>query len=259
MPKSNTLFPWPGGKTRLLKHLLPLLSDNPHRTYVEAFSGGAAVLFNRPDPAQIEVLNDTHGELVRLYRVVANHLDEFVRQFRWMLTSRDEFERLKRLPPDTLTDIQRAVRFFYLQKLAFGGKVSGQTWGAGPTAVKGINLLRLEQDLSDAHLRLHQVAIEQLPWQACMSKYDSPQTLFFLDPPYWQTEGYGAEFGLEQYEHMAEVMANLKGVAILTINDHPAMRELFDRFGGKTVGIDYTIGKGRAARKERIYVAKPKR
>ena len=259
MPKSNTLFPWPGGKTRLLQHLLPLLSANPHRTYVEAFSGGAAVLFNHPAPAKIEVLNDTHGELVRLYRVVANHLDEFVRQFRWMLTSRDEFERLKRLPPDTLTDIQRAVRFFFLQKTAFGGKVSGQTWGAGPTAVKSINLLRLEEDLSAAHLRLHRVAIENLTWQACMAKYDTPETLFFLDPPYWQTEGYGEGFGLEQYEQLADVMANLKGVAILTINDHPVMRNLFDRFGGKTVGIDYTIGKGRAARKERIYVAKPKR
>lgn len=252
MPKSNTLFPWPGGKTRLLQHLLPLLSANPHRTYVEAFSGGAAVLFNHPAPAKIEVLNDTHGELVRLYRVVANHLDEFVRQFRWMLTSRDEFERLKRLPPDTLTDIKRAVRLFYLQKLAFGGKVTGQTWGAGPTAIKSINLLRLEEDLSAAHLRLHQVAIESLPWQACVAKYDSPQTLFLLDPPYWETEGYGGPFGLEEYEQLAETMAGLQGKAILTINDHPDMRRLFDRFPGKTVGIDYTIGKGRVARKERI-------
>lgn len=254
MPKLNTLFPWPGGKTRLLRHLLPLLSDNPHRTYVEAFAGGAAVLFNRAEPAKIEVLNDTHGELVRLYRVVANHLDEFVRQFRWILTSRDEFERFKRMPPDTLTDIQRAVRFFYLQKTAFGGKVAGQNWGAGPTAVNGINLLRLEQDLSDAHLRLHRVAIEQLPWRLCIEKYDTPDTLFFLDPPYWQTEGYGSEFGFEQYEQLAETMAALKGKAVLTINDHPAMRKLFDRFDGKTVGIDYSIAAGaRTSRKERIY------
>lgn len=114
MPQIKTIIPWPGGKTRLLKHLLPLLSDNPHRTYVEAFAGGAALLFNRPQPAKVEVLNDAHGELVTLYRVVASHLDEFIRQFRWMLTSRDEFKRLQRLPPDTLTDIQRAVRFYYL-------------------------------------------------------------------------------------------------------------------------------------------------
>lgn len=250
---TNTLFPWPGGKTRLLQHLLPLLSDNPHTTYVEAFAGGAAVLFAR-EPAKVEVLNDTHGELVRLYRVVQHHLDEFVRQFRWALTSREMFRWAKLQHPDTLTDIQRAVRFFYLQRLAFGGKVAGQTFGAGAVGPRRLNLLRLEEDLSAAHLRLHRVVIEQLPWLDCLQRYDRPGTLFFLDPPYWGTEGYGSEFGMEQYEALAEAMASLKGRAILTINDHPEMRRLFDRFPAKTVPIRYTIGGGAGvARRERIY------
>ncbi|WP_207918341.1 DNA adenine methylase [Luteimonas terricola] len=253
MPKTKTLFPWPGGKTRLLQHLLPLLSDNPHTCYVEAFAGGAAALFAR-EPAKIEVLNDTHGELVRLYRVVANHLDEFVRQFRWALTSREMFRWAQLQHVDTLTDIQRAARFFYLQRLAFGGKVSGQTLGVGPTGAKGINLLRLEEDLSAAHLRLHRVVIECLPWQACLAKYDRPGTLFLLDPPYWQTEGYGGDFPLSEYDQLVEVMAGLQGHAILTINDHPDMRERFDRFQGRTVPIKYTIGGGKGvARRERIY------
>lgn len=254
MSSTKTLFPWPGGKTRLLQHLLPLLSDNPHTCYVEAFAGGAALLFAR-EPAKVEVLNDSHGELVRLYRVVANHLDEFIRQFRWALTSREMFRWTKLQHPDTLTDIQRAARFFYLQRLGFGGKATGQTFGTSAISPKRINLLRLEEDLSEAHLRLHRVVVENLPWQDCLAKYDRPGTLFFLDPPYWQTEGYGEGFGIEQYEQLAEVMARLKGRAILTINDHPAMRRLFDRFGGRTVPIRYTIGGGAGtARKERIYV-----
>lgn len=253
----KTLFPWPGGKTRLLQHLLPLLSENPHHTYVEAFAGGAAMLFAR-EPAKVEVINDVHGELVRLYRVVANHLDEFVRQFRWALTSREMFRWAQLQHVDTLTDIQRAARFFYLQRLAFGGKVSGQTFGTAAKSPKSINLLRLEEDLSAAHLRLHRVVVEQLPWDACLAKYDTPDTLFFLDPPYWQTEGYGAPFGLEQYDRMAELMAGLQGRAILTINDHPAMRERFDRFTGRTVAINYTLGGGKPApRKERIYTTWP--
>lgn len=257
---SKTLFPWPGGKTRLLQHLLPLLSDNPHTCYVEAFAGGAALLFAR-EPCRVEVLNDTHGELVRLYRVVANHLDEFVRQFRWALTSREMFRWAKLQHPDTLTDIQRAARFFYLQRLAFGGKVSSQNFGTATTSPKRINLLRLEEDLSAAHLRLHGVVIEQLPWQDCLTRYDAPHTLFFLDPPYWQTQGYGVEFGLEQYELLAERMAAMKGKAILTINDHPEMRRLFGRFPSKAVPITYTIGGGgrQASRTERIYTtAAPK-
>ncbi len=252
----QTLIPWPGGKTRLLQHLLPMLSDNPHTCYVEAFAGGGAVLFGRPRPAKVEVLNDTHGELVRLYRVVANHLDEFVRHFRWLLTAREDFNRHKLQPPECLTDIQRAVRFYYLQRLAFGSKVSGQTFGTARTSPKRINLLRLEEDLSHAHLRLASVIIEQLPWQRCIERYDSPTTLFLLDPPYWQTEGYGGPFGIEEYDALAETMAGLQGRAILTINDHPEMRRRFDRFPGQTVGIKYTIGGGKGVdRKERIYIA----
>lgn len=250
--KTKTLFPWPGGKTRLLQHLLPLLSDNPHHTYVEAFAGGAAVLFAR-EPAKVEVINDVHGELVTLYRVVAAHLDEFVKHFRWALTSREMFRWAQLQNVDTLTDIQRAARFFYLQRLAFGGKVSGQTFGTAARAPKTINLLRLEEDLSAAHLRLHRVVVERLAWQGCLAKYDTPETLFFLDPPYWQTEGYGGAFPIEEYDHLAEMMAGLRGRAILTINDHPDMRKRFDRFAGRTVSIDYTIGGGRAPRKERIY------
>lgn len=254
----KTLFPWPGGKTRLLQHLLPLLSENPHHTYVEAFSGGAALLFAR-EPAKVEIINDVHSELVRLYRVVANHLDEFIRQFRWALTSREMFRWAQLQHVDTLTDIQRAVRFFYLQRLAFGGRVCSQSFGTSARSPKAINLLRLEEDLSAAHLRLHKVVIEQLPWDQCVERYDTPETLFFFDPPYWQTEGYGQAFPLEQYDRLAEVMAGMKGRAILTINDHPAMRERFDRFGGKTVAIDHTIGGGRAPRKERIYTTWPAR
>ena len=250
--KTKTLFPWPGGKTRLLQHLLPLLSENPHTCYVEAFAGGAAVLFNR-EPAKVEVLNDTHGELVRLYRVVANHLDEFVRQFRWLLTAREEFERNKRQPPECLTDIQRAARFYYLQRLSFGAKVHGQTFGTSSVSPKRVNLLRLEEELSAAHLRLSGVVVEQLAWHDCVARYDSPETLFLLDPPYWRTEGYGGPFPIEEYDRLAEAMATLQGRAILTINDHPDMRARFDRFPARTVGIDYTIGGGRAARKERIY------
>lgn len=249
--KTTTLFPWPGGKTRLLPHLLPLVAETSHRTYVEAFAGGAALLFAR-EPAKAEVLNDCHGELVRLYRVVANHLEEFVRQFKWALTSREMFRWCQLQHPDTLTDIQRAARFYYLQRLAWGGKATGQTPGFGRGG-KGLNLLRIEEDLSAAHLRLHKVTVEHLAWQQCMAKYDAADTLFFLDPPYWETEGYGAPFEMEQYQELARQMAGLRGAAILTINDHPAMREVFGQFRDRVVPIRYTIGRQAVQRRELIY------
>ncbi|PKH71804.1 modification methylase [Stenotrophomonas sp. Betaine-02u-21] len=251
--KTKTLFPWPGGKTRLAKNLLPLINERPHTCYVEAFAGSAAMLFER-SPAKIEVLNDTHGELVRLFRVVANHLDEFVRHFRWSLTSREMYRWAHLQDVETLTDIQRAARFYYLQKLSFGAKLEGQTFGVGPTSTKRINLMRLEQDLSDAHLRLQGVVVENLGWQRCVEKYDRAETLFLLDPPYWETTGYGEPFPLQQYEQLASTMAGLKGRAILTINDHPEMRRLFDQFERREVPIRYTVGGGAGvARTELIY------
>lgn len=126
MPSKTPLFnnqqhapiiPWVGGKRRLAKHILPLFPD--HTCYVEPFCGAAALYFLKPQ-AKVEVLNDVNGELVNLYRVVKHHMDEFVRQFRWALTSRQMYKWLQATPEETLTDVQRAARFFYLQKNSFG-------------------------------------------------------------------------------------------------------------------------------------------
>lgn len=253
---AHPLFPWPGGKRRLAKHLLPLFEKAPHTCYVEPFAGGGAMLFARPEPAQVEVLNDVNRDLVTLYRVVANHLVEFMRQFRWALTSREMFRWTQLQHVDGLTDIQRAARFFYLQRLSFGGKVEGRTFGTRTSYAGGLNLLRLEESLSEAHLRLARVTVECLPWQECVARYDRAHTLFFCDPPYWQVEGNGVEFPIEQYEQLAACLAGMKGKAILTVNDHPKMREVFAGFKLQTVAITYTIGgTGRAsAAKELIIV-----
>lgn len=239
-------FPWPGGKRRLAKHILPLLAV-PHRTYVEPFAGGAAILFMR-EPAPVEVINDLNGELVRLYRCVQHHLDELMRQFRWALVSREMFRWAQLQSVESLTDIQRAARFFYLQKLAFGAKVTGQTFGTTATTGPRINLLRLEEDLSQAHLRLSRVTIEHLPWQDCVDRYDREETLFFMDPPYWQTTGYGDGFDLDQHERIAEALATMQGRAILTINDHPEMRRIYGGFTRENLRTTYTVGGGRRAK-----------
>jgi len=237
---ATPIIPWIGGKRRLADRLIPQFP--PHTCYVEVFAGGAALYFLRP-PAEVEVINDINGELINLYRVVKCHLEEFVRQFKFALSSRDVFKWLQDTAPATLTDIQRAARFFYLQQHAFGGKVNGQTWGTATTAPP-INLLRIEENLSAAHLRLSQAYIENLDWATCMERYDRPHTLFYLDPPYWQTEGYGVEFGIEQYERMADLMRRIKGKAVVSLNDHPDIRRIFAGFQMDVVPIQYNLGGG---------------
>lgn len=239
MTKVNPLVPWIGGKRRLAKHLLPLFPE--HSCYVEPFCGAAALFFMK-EPAKTEVLNDINGDLVSLYRVVKNHLDEFVRQFRFSLASRQIYDWMNATPVEPLTDIQRAARFFYLQKLGFGGKVDGRTFGTATTAPPRLNLLRLEEDLSAAHLRLHRTYIEHLPWDECIRRYDRPHTLFYCDPPYWGTEGYGVGFGLDQYDKMADLARSIAGKMVISVNDIPEMRQAFAGLTMETVGITYTVG-----------------
>lgn len=247
---AQPIIPWIGGKRRLADQLIPRFP--PHSCYVEVFAGGAALYFLRP-PADVEVINDVNGDLVNLYRVVKHHLEEFVRQFKWALSSREVFKWLQDTPPETLTDVQRAARFYYLQHQCFGGKIEGQTWGTATTA-PAVNLLRIEEQLSAAHLRLSATYVERLDWRECMKRYDRAHTFFYMDPPYWETEGYGVGFPFSRYEEMAEVLRNIQGKAMISINDHPDIRRVFDGFHTETLDITYTVGGGAkpAPRKELV-------
>ena len=120
--------------------------------------------------------------------------------------------------------------------------MDNQTFGTATTSPARLNLLRLEEQLSAVHLRLHQVIVENVSWENCIKRYDRPHTLFYLDPPYWATQGYGVEFGLEQYAHMAELMATMAGKAVVSVNDIPEMRQAFKGHPMKRVGIRYSVG-----------------
>jgi DNA adenine methylase len=245
---SAPIIPWIGGKRRLAPQILPMFPD--HTCYVEPFCGAAALFFLK-EPSKVEVLNDINGELVNLYRVVQHHLEEFVRQFKWSLTSRQMFGWEQKKSPVTLTDIQRAAKFYYLQRLAFGGKIEGQTFGTATTSPPRLNLLRIEEDLSQAHLRLNGAHIENLSWEEAICRYDRPHTLFYLDPPYWGTEGYGVEFGLDQYDRMAELLRGIKGKAIVSVNNIPEMRRAFAGLRRRRARISYSVGGGRRGRQVR--------
>ena len=239
--QAQPIIPWMGGKRRLADILLPRFPV--HHTYVELFAGGAALYFMRHIPAKVEVINDVNGDVVNLYRVVQNHLEEFVRQFKYALSSRQIFEWLKETPSHTLTDIQRAARFFYLQQHCFGGKVDGQSWGFAPSAPP-VNLLRIEEKLSAAHLRLAAAYIENDDWHKVFKRYDRPDTLFYFDPPYWETEGYGVNFAWDEYVKIAEAMRTMQGKGIVSHKDHPAIRELFADFDIEEVPFEYSLPSG---------------
>lgn len=245
---ASPIVPWIGGKRRLADRLIRLFP--PHTCYVEVFAGAAAVFFAKA-PSEVEVLNDVNGDLINLYRVVQHHLEEFVHQFKWALTSREVFRWLQITRPETLTDIQRAARFYYLQQACFGGKVVGQNFGTATTTPPALNLLRIEESLSTAHLRVASTFIEREHWSACVERYDRAHTFFYMDPPYWQTEGYGVDFPIEEYEHLAASLKRMKGKAIVSLGDHPDMRHVFADFRIEDVGISYSVNNKSGAAAER--------
>jgi DNA adenine methylase len=105
----NSFLSYLGGKSRLTDQIIKRIPE--HECYVEVFCGASWLLF-RKEESKTEIINDINSDLVTLYRVVKHHLDEFVRYFRWIIVSREEFERFRNTPPAVLTDIQRAARFY---------------------------------------------------------------------------------------------------------------------------------------------------
>lgn len=61
-----------------------------------------------------------------------------------------------------------------------------------------------------------------------------------MDPPYWQTAGYGVDFPFEEYERMADFMRRCKGKVMVSINDHPDIRKVFDGFHFECLDIRYS-------------------
>lgn len=217
-----------------------------HKCYCEPFVGGAWVFF-RKEPSKCEVINDADGQLVNLWRVLQNHPEEFLRHYRYAVVSREEFLREQKKVPETLTDVQRAVRYYYLQRLAFGGKTHKRTFGTSATQAPRLNLMTMEETLLDVHFRLARVTIENLDACECIRRYDRKNTFFYIDPPYWHTAGYAVPFKDADFIRVRDTLTTIKGRFLLSINDAPAVRNIFKGFKIQSVATTYSIGNPRSA------------
>jgi len=245
----KSVLTYQGGKSRLAPIIVGKIPT--HKCYVEPFCGACWVFLNK-EPSTSEILNDLDNELVTFWRVIQNHLEEFLRYYKWSVTSREIFELEKRTDPTTLTDIQRATRYFYLQRHAFGGKVDGRTFGTSTTGGGPLHLSDLEERLLEVHWRMKRVTIENLPAIDCIRRYDRPHSFFYIDPPYYETAGYAVPFGPDDFQQLRDTLDQVKGQFLLSLNDHPEVRRIFDGFKFQRVTLKYSMGKSAASRaKER--------
>jgi len=233
-------FPYVGGKNRLAKKIISLLPE--HTTYVEPFAGGAQVFFHK-QPSRVEVLNDLNEEIVNFFRVCQSHYEELIRCLRFTVASRRLHELLSNTPAQILTDIQRAARFFYLQKNSFGGLVVRRNFHYSVGARPNFRPERIPELLVKTHQRLQAVQIECLPFQDVIRKYDRPATFFYLDPPYWDRELYKFNLKEEDFVDLERLLRQVKGKFMLSLNDVPEVRKLFAKFSISDVTLAYSTQK----------------
>lgn len=246
--------PYIGGKRNLALRLVKMIAATRHTTYAEPFVGMGGIFFRRELAAKSEVINDFSGDVANFFRILQRHYPQFMEMLKFQITSRTAFERLVKTDPDTLTDLERAARFIYLQRLAFGGKVAGRNFGVSLDRPARFNVNMLAPQLEELHERLAGVVIERLDFEAFLEKYDRATTLFYLDPPYHGSEGYYGPgmFSRSDFDRLAAALARLKGRFILSINDTPDIRETFSAFAQKAVKTSYTAGSGSKVARELI-------
>lgn len=237
-----------GGKRNLARKICAIIAATPHDGYFEPFVGMGGIFLRRTAVPKAEAINDASADVITFFRVLQRHYSYFLDMLRFRVASRAEFNRLAAQRPETLTDLERAARFLYLQRLGFGGKVAGRTFGIDSRQGARFNVLKLEPLLADIHERLASVTIEQLDFGAFIERYDREGALFYLDPPYWGCEeDYGqGVFCRADFQRLAEQLGGLRGRFLMSINDRPGVRETFARFSIEEVRTTYTIGTAQA-------------
>lgn len=228
----NSFISWIGGKKLLRDEIIARFPETYGR-YIEVFGGAAWVLFHKDRHAPMEIYNDANSELVNLFRVAKFHADELARQLDLMLMSREMFCEVR--DSSGLTDIQRAARFWYLLQSSFGA--DGRSFACRPK-----DLQRAAARLPDVQKRLRRVLIEHKDFAALIRQYDRPDALFYCDPPYYGTEDYyTAEFTVADHVRLRDCLAGIKGKFVLSYNDCPEVRELYQGYQIDTVERQHNL------------------
>ncbi|UCH93617.1 MAG: DNA adenine methylase [Candidatus Aminicenantes bacterium] len=242
-PQKISPIKWPGGKRVLAKKIISIFPE--HKLYAEAFAGALHVLFHK-DPSHAEAINDINSDLINFYQVVKEKPYQLLSELQWDLPSRKLFLDYKaQLEGKTdLTDVERAKLFFYVLKMSFSGTM--RQYGYKRTDKPPINLVDIERVIMDAHDRLKRVNIENIDWKRFLLKYDSEDTLFYLDPPHRceTSKVYVQFFTDDDYIEVKDTLIGVKGVFLLSLNDDDFIRETFKDFNIEEVETLYSMSTG---------------
>lgn len=224
----NGLICWIGGK-KLLRKTISNFVPEDIQTYIEPFGGGAWVLFYKDKWADLEIYNDLDGRLVNLFRIVKYHPQAFKDEIKYLLGSREMFMQF--LNGAVLTDIQKAVQFFFIVTRSFGGNC--RTFGVAKRVHGGAckSQKTVLDKIDGIHERLDKVLIENKDFESLIKDYDFEGAFFYCDPPYSSGTGYETTSTKDfDHERLRNVLKNIKGRFLLSYDDSPKIRELYKDF-----------------------------
>jgi DNA adenine methylase len=263
--RRRIVFGWYGGKFSHLDWLLPLLPKCHH--YCEPFAGSGAVLLNR-EPSPVETYNDIDGDVVNFFRILRDRHEELIRAIALTPFSREEYHRAIYGSLHGINEVERARRFYIKARQTRTGLAQTASLGrwanckdtsrAGMSGVVSRWLGGVDALAEIAH-RLIRVQIENRPAIDIMRLYDSPNTLFYCDPPYLHAtrgdaKAYGFEMNENEHREFAEAVNKCRGKIAVSGYDHPLMDELFkSRHWFKTLGADKTIHSTKGTRQEVLW------
>lgn len=215
-------FGYPGGKSRSVEKILEHL---PYMdTYVEPFGGSAAVLLAR-HPSKLEVFNDRYGGVVAFYRCVRDP-NKYQKMCEWLnntVHAREDFVWCKETWKNCHDDVERAARWYYMMQYSFGGL--GRNWGRSTGAKSNLaGKVRAKLPLfQKVHERFRRVQVENQDWSDALRDYDSPKTVFYLDPPYVDAYRgtYKHEMSLDDHRRLLSNIFDLKGFVALSGYSNP--------------------------------------
>ena len=225
----NSFMSWVGGKKALRDEVIIRMPPF-YEKYIEVFGGAGWVLFRKSPENEVEVFNDFNSNLVNLYRCVRDNPAKLKYKLRYVLNSREDFRWIAYLHKRGLFpkfhDYDRAAKFYQIIRYSYGSTLD--SFASQPHSIWGDFPL-----IDMASRRLQKVIIENQDFEILIKHYDSPVSFFYCDPPYFATENYYKDVGFTAKDHirLCETLAGIKGKFLVSYNDCPEIRELWDRDG----------------------------
>jgi len=226
-------FTYYGGKSNMLKYLLPLI--HRHRLYVEPFCGGAAVFWSK-EPSYREVLNDINQEIINFYRVVKTKFDELYLEIDCTLSSRAQYDEAREIyiNPDEYSDVKRAWAFWVQTNMSFSNILCG-SWAFAKIKQGGSDASniywkkhRFEKWLE---IRLKNTQLECDDALTVIKRYDDMQTFFYIDPPYFSSDqGHFRGYTLDDFQNLLEMLSGIKAKFLLSSYPEKVLFEYREKF-----------------------------